>query len=304
MAMNKRYLWLASALLVLAGCAKSVDPVVEPKPAAKANDPWTLQDLSSQMKKGPAGEHSLQADFAGTRSSVAMNEAGTSAYTVWSEGDSFDMYALEPGTQDLYYAPFYTFAGGSDAHFTTDSDLPVEGPYDVIYPGIDKYGFAGNTLVYGINLPSEQPAVPGGIADGLAFSYALAENMTAGVHFKNLVSIVRFKMRGSVVSKVKKVTIKGTDPMAGDAIAWPDGEGDIEVMQDIGFSGDVHSRSVTLKGDFVAGQDYFLVLLPGTHSSFQMVFADGEGRSTTKNASEFTFPRRRNPRFRHHRPGR
>ena len=109
--MNKRYLWLASALLVLAGCAKSVDPVVEPKPAAKANDPWTLQDLSSQMKKGPAGEHSLQADFAGTRSSVAMNEAGTSAYTVWSEGDSFDMYALEPGTQDLYYAPFYTFAG-------------------------------------------------------------------------------------------------------------------------------------------------------------------------------------------------
>ena len=289
--MNKRYLWLASALLVLAGCAKSVDPVVEPKPAAKANDPWTLQDLSSQMKKGPAGEHSLQADFAGTRSSVAMNEAGTSAYTVWSEGDSFDMYALEPGTQDLYYAPFYTFAGGSDAHFTTDSDLPGEGPYDVIYPGIDKYGFAGNVLVYGINLPSEQPAVPGGIADGLAFSYALAENMTAGVHFKNLVSIVRFKMRGSVVSKVKKVTIKGTDPMAGDAIAWPDGEGDIEVMQDVGFSGDVHSRSVTLKGDFVAGQDYFLVLLPGTHSSFQMVFADGEGRSTTKNASEFTFPR-------------
>ena len=40
--MNKRYLWLASALLVLAGCAKSVDPVVEPKPAAKANDPPTL----------------------------------------------------------------------------------------------------------------------------------------------------------------------------------------------------------------------------------------------------------------------
>ena len=84
--MNKRYLWVASALLVLAGCAKSVDPVVEPKPAAKANDPWTLQDLSSQMKKGPAGEHSLQADFAGTRSSVAMNEAGTSAASVWSAG--------------------------------------------------------------------------------------------------------------------------------------------------------------------------------------------------------------------------
>ena len=290
--MNKRYLWLASALLVLAGCAKSFDPVVEPEPATKANDPWVIQDLSSQMKLGPAGKHDLQADFAGTRSTVAMNEAGTSASTVWRAGDSFDMYALEASTQDLYYATFTTVNGGADAHFATDSEIPesLPTPYDVLYPGIDKYGFAGEELVYGITLPTEQPAVPGGFADGLAISYTTAENLTAPVHFHSLVSVVRFKMRGGLVSKVKKVSIKGTSPLAGDAIAWPDGEGTIEVMQDIGFSGDVHSRTVSLTGDFVAGQDYFLVLFPGTQSSFQMIFADGEGHSTSKKASEFTFP--------------
>ena len=293
--MNKRYLWVASALLVLAGCAKSFEPAVEPEPAAntKAKDPWVLQDLSSQMKQGPAEKHVLQADFAGTRSTVAMNEAGTSASSVWSAGDSFDMYALDASTQDLYYSTFTTVNGGADAHFTTDSGIPesLPKPYDVLYPGIEKYGFAGEELVYGLTLPTEQPAVPGGIADGLALSYTTAENLTDAVHFKSLVSIVRFKMRGSLVSKVKKVSIKGTSPLAGDAIGWPDGEGSLEVMQDIGFSGDIHSRTVTLAGDFVAGQDYFIVLLPGTQSSFQMVFSDGEGHSTSKKASEFTFPR-------------
>ena len=291
--MNKRYLWLAAAVIALAGCAKSFDPVEEPKPVTKANDPWVLQDLSAQMKLGPAEKHALQADFAGTRSTVAMNEAGTSASTVWSAGDSFEMYALEASTQDLYYAPFSTAKGGADAHFTTESGIPesLPTPYDVFYPGVDKYGFAGDELVYGITLPDEQPAIPGGIADGLALSYTTAESLTDAVHFKSLVSIVRFKMRGGLVSKVKKVSIKGTSPLAGDAIAWPDGEGFVDVMQDIGFSEDVHFRTVSLVGDFVAGQDYFIVLLPGTQSSFQMVFSDGEGHSTSKKASEFTFPR-------------
>ena len=289
--MSKRYLWVA-ALLVLAGCAKSYDPVVDPEPTTKANDPWVLQDLSARMKLGPAGKHTLQADFGETRSTIAINAAGTSASVVWSAEDTFEMYAVEASSEELYYVPFTTTKGGADAHFSTEYEFPesLSGPYDVFYPGIDKYGFAGTELVYGINLPTEQPAVPGGISDGLAMSYTTANNLTDGVHFKSLVSIVRFKMRGGLVSKVKKVSIKGTSPLAGDAIAWPDGEGGIEVMQDVGFSGDVHSRTVTLTGDFVAGQDYFIVLMPGTQSGFQMIFADGEGHSTSKTASEFTFP--------------
>ena len=38
------------------------------------------------------------------------------------------------------------------------------------------------------------------------------------------------------------------------------------------------------------GQDYYLVLKPGTQSSFKMIFADGEGQSTTKISTGFTFP--------------
>ena len=291
--MSKRCLW-AAALLVLAGCAKSFDPVAEPESATKANDPWVLEDLSSRMKLGPSESHTLLADFGNTRSTVAMNEAGTSASTVWSAGDTFEMYALDAETEELYYVPFTTAQGGSDAHFSTEYGFPesLPTPYDVFYPGVDKFGFADDDiLVYGINLPAEQPAVPGGIADGLAMSYTTAENLTDGVHFKSIVSMVRFKMKGGLVSKVSKVSIKGTNPLAGDAIAVPYEDGSVEVMQDIGFSGDVHSRKVTLVGDFVAGQDYFLVLMPGTQSGFQMIFADDEGNSTTKTASELTFPR-------------
>ena len=47
---------------------------------------------------------------------------------------------------------------------------------------------------------------------------------------------------------------------------------------------------MSLKGDFVAGQDYFLVLFPGTQP-FKMVFADDEGHSLSKTStSNFTFP--------------
>ena len=283
-------LWVAAALLVLAGCAKSYDPVVEPEPATKADDPWVIKDLSSRMKLGSAEKHSLLADFGATRSTVVLNEAETAATPVWSAGDSFEMYGYNYEEDELYYAPFTTKQGGASASFSTEHGLPDSAPYDVFYPEVYRYGFMGETLVYGITLPAVQQAVPGGIADGLALSYGSAANMTDPVHFKSMVSMVRFKMKGSLVSRVKSVTIKGTSPVAGDALAIPDGEGFVEVMQDYGFSTDIHSISVTLKGDFVAGQDYFLVLFPGTQP-FKMVFADDEGHSLSKTStSNFTFP--------------
>ena len=289
--MSSRYLW-AAALLLLAGCAKTDGPVTDPDPVTKANDPWVFQDLSSRMILGPAEKHTLPADFGDTRSTVVLNKAETSASTVWSAGDTFEMYGYDSEEDALYYAPFTTELGGASVHFSTEYGLPDSAPYDVFYPGVDKYGFADETtLVYGVTLPSEQPAVPGGIADGLALCYASAANMEDPVHFRSLVSMVRFKMSGGLVSRVKEVTIKGTSPLAGDAIAWPDGEGFVDLYQDFGFSEDVHSRTVTLTGDFVAGQDYYLVLLPGTQAGFQMIFSDGEGHSLSKTASEFTFPR-------------
>ena len=63
-------------------------------------------------------------------------------------------------------------------------------------------------------------------------------------------------------------------------------DGSATITDDVWFDPDERSTTVSLVGDFVAGQDYFLVLLPGTQSSFQMVFADGEGHSTSKKASE------------------
>ena len=289
--MNRWFFQVAATLLVFAGCAKSYDSLPDPEPAAKADDPWVIQDLSSRLKLGPAGGHSLLADFGATRSTVVLNKEETSASTVWSAGDTFEMYGYDSAEDALYYAPFTTEQGGDAASFTTEHGLPDTAPYDVFYPGADKYGFADETLVYGVNLPVEQQAVPGGIADGLVMSYASVSDMEENAHFRSMVSMVRFKMSGSLVGRVRSISIKGTSPLAGDAIVIPDGEGFVEVMQDIGFDTDIHSSTVTLSGDFVAGQDYYLVLFPGTQAGFRMIFADDEGRSVSKPASEFTFPR-------------
>ena len=93
-------LWLAAALLALAGCAKSYEPVVEPEASTKADDPWVIKDLSSQMRKGAAESHAILADFGATRSTVVVNEAETAATPVWSANDTFEMYGYD--AEDRY----------------------------------------------------------------------------------------------------------------------------------------------------------------------------------------------------------
>lgn len=292
---SKRYFRMVAALLLSVACAKT-DPVeVLPNPdPVEEDDPWFFKDISDQVQLGPAGNLTIRADLEGTRTHIEMNETETRAATVWDAGDSFRMYAFG---EDHYlkYATFTTDQEGISVEFTTQNTLPDNPPYFALYPAPSKIGSSEDKkFLLGVNLPAQQNAVAGGFERGLAFAYTSAQSQDANLHFRSLVSLVRFKMSGSVVERVRNVTIKGTSSLAGDAIVAIEADGTGTLTQSRSFQSDVQSPTVTLSPEtaqsFVENQDYYIVLFPGTHS-FQMIFDDGEGNATTLTASEFTFKR-------------
>ena len=293
MIMSKKYLWMALLPAIFAGCEKVAEtiPVTEPEPVVQTDDPWLFKDDSPSSLPATGVPHTISADFGGTRTHLSINEAETDATIVWDEGDQFKMLGIV-SSSSFRYATYSTSTSGSSASFTTSGSLSdLTPPYYAIYPKYNKFSISSKLI--GINIPAQQEAVAGGFQRGLAISYAVTQSMTDYLHFESQVSMVRFRMSGELVSQVKQVSIQGTSSLAGDGILVIGADGKPTFTQDRSFNGDVHSSSVTLSGNFVAGQDYFIVLAPCTQSAFQMVFADAEGHSTTKTASQFTFPRGR-----------
>ena len=301
--MSKRFLWLLLTFASLAACEKSYEepvfPEVEIAPKDEL-DPWLFKNELDQLQMLPGPEITTLADFGGTRSHLAMNETETRAYTVWSEGDSFKMYGYDSSSNQFYGATFTTSEGGLSADFKTNNALPNSAPYATVYPpAVGLLKSSDGKYLFSVNLPAEQKAVPGeqgGIKDGYAIAYTSANSLNENLHFQSQVSLVRFRMSGSLVSRVKSVSIEGSCSLAGNAIIVVDpATGAGELTQDRKFQNDVQSSTVTLTvegdGGFVAGKDYYIVVYPGTQPGFMMVFADEEGNSTTKIASEFTFPR-------------
>ena len=201
------------------------------------------------------------------------------------------MYAFKEDRSSSQSATFTTDGNGAYADFTTQQGITLNPPFYSVFPTPGKLFVYENQPLFGVNIPEEQEAVPGGIKDGYTVAFATAQNLTDHVHFDPLVSLVRFRMSGSVVSQVKTVTIKGTSPLAGDIVILGAADGSAAIVDQVWFTEDVRSVTVTLSGAFESGQDYYLVLKPGEQPRFQMVFADDSGHSTTMTAkASFTFP--------------
>ena len=299
--MNKRFLWLLPALAALVACEKSSEEPIIPEvvPEEEVSDPWLFKNEIDKLQTMFGPETTIHVDFGETRSQIEMNEAGTRAVTRWSAGDAFKMYGYNSSSGGFYGATFTTEQGGVSADFTTHNVLPNSAPYATIYPPANGMGIGNDgKYLFAVNLPADQKAVPGNIKDGYSIAYTSASSLGDDLHFQGQVSLVRFRMSGSLVSQVKSVSLVGVKALAGDAIIVVDpATGAGALTQDRKFSGSVQSSTVTLtvenNGSFVADQDYYIVVFPGTQPGFMMVFADDAGHSTTKMASEFTFPRSR-----------
>lgn len=295
----KTRIWtlLLGALAVLA-CEKTA--VMEgPVPQVQAEpDPWTVIPMKATMI---AGEPStVTASFSPeTRSHIEMNEAGDRASVVWSPNDQFILYSFQEGSGNVYYALYSTESGGADATFTTGYGLGSPSALYGIYPYHEDWGFGSIQVsateicypVFFVDVPTEQAATVGSVAEGANIAFVTPDVQADHYSFQNLLSLVKFKLAGNVVSQVKSVTLKGTSDLAGGYVAYVTEDGP-ELLTNVSGSED-RSRTVTLSGTFEADKDYYIALAPCQQAGFQMIFANEDGSETTTFTStmNLAFPR-------------
>ena len=265
--MKLRRVILVSALLVTA-CAKE-SPLPEPEAAPPV--------------------YTLVAGFAGgdpeTRSRLSFDPEA--AQVLWSSGDAFKMIQM---TETGYRSATYTTEqdGVTRATFTSTRTLSGNA-FTSGYPAsVYRVGRKGEMGCYLITpVPSEQEAVPGGIAEGLNRAAAFSDRPDADLAFHNLLSIIRFRVEGEAVSALASVTFEAGTTVAGDATAYfEDGAPVIDFSKNWSNATVPRSTSVTLSGDFEAGQDYCIALVPAQLNGFTMFFRDGDGNTLRKHSSK------------------
>ena len=280
--MNKKLTLALAAVLALAfSCAK--EPVMEPEISAPSiqADPWTAIPVAGEASTLP-GNHTATADFgAESKSHFAWDGGKTHATVEWTAGDTFRMIGYKPGY--FQHVEYTTMSSGASVDFTTGytigADYLVNGLH-CIYPSSSFIGLGAVTglddRVFRVTIPHMQTATPGSVDEGANLSYAYVESQSEDFHFKNFVAIVKFTLSGDIVSQVKQVTFRGVSDLAGDVILYPSG-GVPSILSNVSYTSDVRYRSVTLSGDFVAGQDYYIAVAPSVQDGFSMVFANSDG---------------------------
>ena len=292
--MRKGFVLLV-ATLVMVGCAKE-ERVASLVP--EAITPSEIVPLVGTL--APAGDPvTVYAGFAPgteTRSRLAVEESA--ANVLWTGGDSFRcLYNFQENGQ-YFVATFTTQDDGvTQAAFSTSRTLSGTG-FHCFYPNNSKVGILPDgSCLYGVNLPVTQNAIPGGIEEGLnrAFAYAdhLTETMDEPLTFHNAISLLKFRMDGAVVSRVKEVTFSCSGSIAGD-MSFVNQDGILTESTGYSFSNETKSSKVILKGDFEADTDYYIALWPRQTNGFTMAFSDGEACATVKESfKSVTFERSR-----------
>ena len=276
-------------MLLPAGCRKQV-PAIAPEPAMPEEslfDPWAVTDISDCVHTAPSGYSTVTAVSGGTRSH--LQESGDSKVSVlWTEGDTFTMLTKD-SKGDFYIADYSTTDSGARADFQTHHVLPDNtASYHCLSPALGNLGYANGILKFGVTVPVEQNAVPGGIEEGLNVSYAYTEDKSADLQFRNVLSLLRFKLSGPGVSTLDHITFKGSDQIAGDFVAVP--EDGIAYITERHFGSDVSSNTITLGGPFSTGEYYYVILVPGERP-LKLTFYDSDGRNCSVISSSLNFTR-------------
>lgn len=284
-AMRKEIIFLAAVLLPLS-CAKEVTGV---SPVSETESSGLV--IREGLTPPKAGTTVIRAGFdAGdpdTRSRLDVNAAGTQADVLWTAGDSFNAVFADPDGNFGYAVDFTTEEDGvASASFSTPYYLTGYKWFNCFYPNGPIFGNYNGYRIFGLDLPAEQTAVAGGIAEGLNRAYAYADELTpdlqGSLKFRNLTSMLRFRLEGAVASRVKEVTFVGSGVIAGDMILRKSAEDSPELEEYPNLHYYESYSKIVLKGDFEAGKDYYIVLWPRQMGGFRMVFSDGEGNTTTK----------------------
>ena len=284
MNMKSHKIFLAAmAIFAFAACTKEgvVPGTIDSKPEV-APDPWTV--IPAKVIDAPAGPaiYTKAAIMPGSKSGLLMNESGTHASVVWHSGDAFSEYYV---VNEIIYKCDYSTSENNveSAEFTTNSSRGNADVYYGVYPNSTR-GVSANyngKFVIGVNIPTNQTAIAGNIADGLNLSYYKIGPQERNRNFTNLVSIIKFRITGDNIHNVTKVRFRTDSYITGDCIALV-GDDSAELTFSLKLKdGEQKSNYVELTGDFKKGKDYYMVLAPGELKGYSMVFADDDGNSTT-----------------------
>ena len=181
--------------------------------------------------------------------------------TLWVEGDAISVNGKKFVVKEL-------IDGGLSARFVNEGELGT----DFKAPYTAKYPYKANGT---IEIPASQTAVKGSIDP--AYVPALAYSDDNSLKFKHAASLLKFQ----VPAACEQVVLSADDALAGTLTETLPEEFDGEPT----FT--AATKSVTVKGSFVTGQDYYAAVLPGTKKNF-VVRIDGY---LSKNAASVNIAR-------------
>lgn len=164
--------------------------------------------------------------------------------TLWVEGDAISVNGKKFVVKEL-------IDGGRSATFVNAEELPAN--FDAPYTA--KYPYKANGT---IEIPTTQTAVQGGIDP--AYVPAVAYSDDNSLSFKHAASIIKFQ----VAVACNQVVLSSDDALAGTlTVTLPEEFDGVPTFS-------AATKTVTVNGSFVTGQDYYLAVLPGKKNNFEV----------------------------------
>ena len=185
-------------------------------------------------------------------------------------------------------AVYTTTDEGASATFKTDDKGFTGTEFVAMYPatpaGSAWWNAAADKTVNKLWLKPVQTAEAGGYDPEAHIAVAYSE--TTSLEFKNAVSLLKFTIaEGS--KEVSAISVSVPTPDNGSKSGYIAGNFNYDTKSSICYNeGGSLSTTVALTGTFVAGQTYYMAVLPGTYASLTLKVNDKEYK-TKSTPSEF-----------------
>lgn len=190
----------------------------------------------------------------------------------WEASDSIAVWfgTLNTAMDDTEYK--VASIDGEDARQATFQGFAVDSPdYMAVYPYIASKDCSKKGKLT-VALPTVQPATAGGFAKNV--NVAVAYSKTTNLTFQNVGGLMAVRLADVGTHTVKSIRLTGTAPLSGQ----------VEIKQatlpavDAVVAGENY---VELAGAFTAGNTYYFVVLPGSHTGFTLTFTDDKEQVAT-----------------------
>ena len=233
----------------------------------------------------PEDKYVVRASFEcpDTRTMLSMDEASEMAQVLWNAGDRIRLIGLtvEPGSSYVW-------------ELTTEDEGTVSASFGTVplYPDVERYlgyypssAYRGSSdTALGLSVPPVQQAVAGGVERGMLRSFAVSTSQDDELRFRNLLSLVKFRLTGALVPEIATVRLVANAEIAGDLVVKQYEEACpvydfCDCFEPKQWEA---SPSIDLSGPFEAGQDYYFAAVPAVTDGFALVFLDAQGNYLVK----------------------